>query len=99
MGYLGFVVLVVPAAIGLLAAMQIGPNRGVLLGGVLMLSTVFTLLLFQITIPETGPGSEMSRFSYAQGLMRFEWSRWLPSFLAGAAIGSLIFRARRPAAS
>lgn len=96
MDYLTFVVLVVPAIIGLIAAMAFGPNRGTIVGGVVMLATVFILLLFQVSPPDTGPGAETGRGGYASGLMRFEWYRWLPAFLLGAAIGSLIFRRRHP---
>jgi len=93
--YLTFVVLVVPAIIGLVAAIGLGPNRGTLVGGIVMLAAVFVLLLFQVSPPDTGPGAETGRAGYASGLMRFEWYRWLPAFLVGAAIGSLIFRRRR----
>lgn len=99
MNYLYFVVLIVPAAIGLVSALVLGPNRGTLIGGVVMLAAVFILLQFQITIPHSGPGAEISRVSYGWGLMHFEWYRWVPSFLIGAAVGSVIFRVRRrPAA-
>lgn len=95
MDYLNFVVLVVPAAIGLVAALWLGPNRGTLLGGAVMLVAVLILLSFQITMPEPAAGSEASRLSSAFGLMRFEWYRWLPSFLVGAAAGAVLFRLRR----
>ena len=90
MTYLTFVVLVVPALIGLAAAAALGPNRGSILGAGIMLVAVFVLLLFQVTPPPA-----FSRFGSAWGLMLFEWYRWVPSFLVGAAIGSLIFRVRR----
>jgi hypothetical protein len=90
--YLTFVVLVVPAAIGLVAALAWGPNRGTMFGAGIMLVAVVVLLLFQVT-----PPSSESRFGSALGLMRFEWFRWLPSFLVGAAIGSLVYRRRRRA--
>jgi len=88
--YLTLVVLVVPAIIGLVAAATLGPNRGSLFGAGVMLLAVFVLLLFQVTPPAT-----VSRLGSAYGLMLFEWYRWVPSFLVGAAIGSLIFRIRR----
>jgi hypothetical protein len=88
--YLTFVVLVVPALIGLAAAAALGPNRGSILGAGIMLVAVFVLLLFQVT-----PPAAVSRLGSAFGLMLFEWYRWVPSFLVGAAIGSLIFRVRR----
>jgi hypothetical protein len=88
--YLTFVVMVVPAAIGLVAAAAWGPNRGSIVGAGIMLVAVLVLLLFQVTPPDT-----VSRFGSAFGLMRFEWLRWAPSFLVGAAIGSLIYRRRR----
>ena len=91
MDYLTFVVMVVPAAIGLVAAVAWGPNRGTMFGAGIMLVAVLVLLLFQVTPPSTE-----SRFGSAFGLMRFEWFRWLPSFLVGAAIGSLIHRWRSP---
>lgn len=91
--YLSFVVFVVPAAIGLVAAMTFGPNRGLLLGALVALIAVFVLLLFQVT-----PPASASRIGSALGLMRFEWPGWAPSFLVGAAIGSLIFRFRQPRA-
>lgn len=94
MFYLDFVVLVVPAAIGLLGTWLYGSNRGTIFGGITMLVTVLVLLLFQVSPPETGPGATTSRLGSAYGLMRFGWSRWLPSFLVGAAVGSLISRAR-----
>ena len=90
MAYLTLVVLVVPAVIGLVAAAALGPNRGSIFGAGIMLIAVFVLLLFQVTPPDT-----VSRFGSASGLMVFEWYRWVPSFLVGAAIGSLIFRVRR----
>ena len=90
MDYLTLVVLVVPAIIGLVAAWALGPNRGSLFGAGIMLIAVFVLLLFQVTPPDT-----VSRLGSAFGLMLFEWYRWVPSFLVGAAIGSLVFRVRR----
>lgn len=95
MAYLDFVVLVVPFSMGLVATFMLGPNKGAVLGGVLALVVIFILLLFQITIPHTGPGAQISRTSFTWGLFTFEWYRWLPSFLVGAAIGSVIFRVRR----
>jgi hypothetical protein len=95
MSYLDFVVLVVPAIIGVGAALWLGPNRGTLLGGAAGVVCVLLLLMFQVTPPEPGqPGSETSRLGYAYGLMMFEWYRWLPSLLIGAAAGSLIYRSR-----
>ncbi len=90
MDYLTPVVLVVPAIIGLVAAAALVLNRGSLFGAGIMLIAVFVLLLFQVTPPDTVP-----RLGSASGLMLFEWYRWAPSFLVGAAIGSLIFRVRR----
>ena len=90
MSYLTFVVLLVPALIGLAAAAALGPNRGGILGAGVMLVAVFVLLLFHVT-----PPAAVSRFASAWGLMLFEWYRWVPSFLVGAAIGSVIFRVRR----
>ena len=89
MDYLTFVVLVIPAIIGVVAAAVLGPNRGSIFGAGIMLIAVFVLLLFQVTPPPAA-----SRFGSAFGLMLFEWYRWVPSFLVGAAIGSLIFRFR-----
>ena len=81
-----------------MAALSFGPNRGTLFGGIAMLVAVLFLLLFQVSPPEPGrPGSDTSRLGYAFGLMMFEWYRWLPSFLVGSAVGSLIYRARGPA--
>jgi hypothetical protein len=88
--FLTVVVLVVPALIGLGAALAPGPNRGGILGAGLMLVAVFVLLLFQVT-----PPAAVSRLGSAWGLMLFEWYRCVPSFLVGATIGSLIFRIRR----
>jgi len=88
--YLTFVVLVVPGLIGLVAAVALGPKRGSILGAGIMLIAVFVLLLFQVT-----PPAAASRLGSASGLMLFEWYRWAPSFLVGAAFGSLIFRVRR----
>jgi len=100
MDYLTVAVMAVPAAIGIVAALWLGPNRGTLLGAAIMLIAVFILLLFQITIPQSGPGANISRASYAWSLMQFEWYRWLLSFVVGAAIGSVVWRVRRrPAAS
>ena len=90
MDYLTLVVLVIPAVIGLVAAMALGPNRGIVVGIGVTLIAVFVLLLFQVT-----PPPNFSRIGSAFGLMLFEWYRWVPSFLVGAAIGSLIFRVRR----
>ncbi len=90
MDYLTLVVLVIPAVVGLVAAAALGPNRGIIVGAGAMLIAVFVLLLFQVTPPAT-----VSRLSSACGLMLFEWLRWAPSFLVGAAIGSVIFRFRR----
>lgn len=89
MNYLTVVVLVVPALIGLGAAVALGPNRGSILGAGIMLVAVFVLLLFQVTPPPA-----FSRLGSAWGLMLFEWYRWVPSFLVGAAIGSIIFHVR-----
>jgi hypothetical protein len=86
MSYLTFSVLIAPAAIGLVAALIFGPNRGTIAGAVVMLVAVLALLIFQVTPPEVGS---------AMGLMRFEWYRWVPAFLAGAAAGSLIFQMRK----
>lgn len=94
MSYLSFVVLVVPALIGLGSALLWGPIRGTLVGAAIAIVAVFVLLMFQITIPLTGPGAEISRFSFTWGLFLFEWYRWLPSFLVGAALGSVIYRVR-----
>jgi hypothetical protein len=88
--YLTLVILVIPAVIGVVAAAVLGPNRGSIVGAGIMLIGVFVLLLFQVTPPPAA-----SRFGSALGLMLFEWYRWVPSFLVGAAIGSLIFRGRR----
>lgn len=90
MDYLTFVVLVIPAIIGSVMAATLGPNRGSIFGAGIMLVAVLVLLLFQVTPPAT-----VSRLGSASGLMLFEWYRWVPSFLVGAAIGSLIFRVRR----
>lgn len=90
MNYLILVVLVVPAIIGLVATVALGPNRGSIFGAGIMLIAVLVLLLFQVTQPAT-----VSRLGSAFGLMLFEWSRWVPSFLVGAAVGSVIFRVRR----
>jgi hypothetical protein len=86
MDYLDFVVLIVPAIIGLVATLTLGPNRGGIGGAVVMLVAVLVLLVFQVTPHEIGS---------AMGLMRFEWYRWVPAFLVGAAVGSLIFRMRK----
>lgn len=95
MFYLDFVILVVPTVIGVAGALLLGANRGTLFGGISMLVAVLVLLLFQVSPPEPGrPGSETSRLGYAWGLMMFEWYRWLPAFLVGSAIGSLIHRRR-----
>jgi hypothetical protein len=88
--YLTLVVLVVPAIIGLVAAAALGPNRGSIFGAGMMLIAVFVLLLFQVTPPDA-----VSRLGSAFGLMLFEWYRWVPSFLVGAAIGCVIFHVRR----
>ena len=90
MDYLTTVVLVIPAVIGLVAAAALGPNRGIIFGAAVTLVAVFVLLLFQVTPPPTA-----SRPGSAFGLMLFEWLRWAPSFLVGAAVGSLIFRRRK----
>ncbi len=90
MDYLTLVVLVTPAIIGFVAAAAFGPNRGSIFGAGSMLIAVYVLLLFQVTPPDA-----VSRLGSAFGLMLFEWFRWAPSFLVGAAIGSLIFRLRR----
>ncbi|MFN3672839.1 MAG: hypothetical protein ACK4VM_13110 [Bosea sp. (in: a-proteobacteria)] len=95
MSYLSFVVLVVPALIGLVAALWRGPTKGTLIGAVLSFVAVLLLLLFQVTPPDPGrPGSETSRIGYAWGLMLFEWPRWMPAYLIGAAAGALVWRAR-----
>lgn len=86
MDYLTFVVLIVPALIGLLSATALGPNLGVAIGAAVAIVAVLLLLLLQVT-----PAS----FSSAWGLLWFEWIRWVPSFLVGAALGSLIARLRR----
>jgi hypothetical protein len=86
MEYLDVVVLIVPAIIGLVAALIFGPNRGTIAGAVVMLVAVLVLLVFQVTPHEVGS---------AIGLMRFEWYRWVPAFLIGAAAGSVIFRMRK----
>jgi hypothetical protein len=88
--YLTIAVAVVPAMIGLVAAAVLGPNRGSIFGAGIMLVAVLVLLLFQVT-----PPASVSRLGSAFGLMLFEWSRWAPSFLIGAAVGALIFQARR----
>ncbi len=96
MSYLEFVVLVVPAAIGLVTAWWLGTYRGLVLGAVAALAIILVLLLFQVTLPEAGrAGAEASRFDLAYGLMRFEWARWVPSFLVGSALGSFIHGNRR----
>jgi hypothetical protein len=41
-------------------------------GGATVLVAVFILLSFQITIPQSGPGLEISRVSYAWDPMHFE---------------------------
>ncbi|MCG7505634.1 hypothetical protein [Mesorhizobium retamae] len=86
MDYLVFCVVIAPAIIGLIAALALGPNRGIIIGAIVMLVAVIVLLFFQVTPHE---------FGSAMGLMRFEWYRWAPAFLVGAAIGSVIFRTRR----
>jgi hypothetical protein len=86
MEYLDFVVLVVPAVIGLAGSLIFGPNLGIIAGAFVMLGAVLVLLIFQVT------SHEISR---ATGLMRFEIYRWAPSFLVGAAVGSVIFRMRK----
>ncbi|MHA6641493.1 hypothetical protein [Mesorhizobium sp. A623] len=86
MNYLLFSVVIAPGLIGLLLTLLYGPNRGVTIGGLLTLIAVFFLLIFQVTPPN---------FSSAWGLMLFEWYRWIPAFLVGAAIGSVAFRLRK----
>lgn len=95
MSYLDFVVLAVPALIGLAGPLTLGTNRGTLLAAPVMLVTVFVLLLFQVSVPRSGPGADVSRFSYAWGLLWFEWFRWAPAFAIGAAVGALIRRFTR----
>jgi peptidoglycan/LPS O-acetylase OafA/YrhL len=85
MNFVTFVVLVVPAMIGMVSAAILGPNRGTIVGAVIMIVAVLLLLTFFVS----------TSIGHAAGLMRFEWPRWLPSFLFGAAIGSVIYRVRR----
>lgn len=87
MSYLDFVVMAAPAIIGLTGALTLGPKRGTLISASVMLVAVFGLLLLQVTAE--------TRFGSAFGLMKFEWYRWLPSFLLGAAVGTAIYRVRR----
>ena len=51
MDYLTLVVLVIPAIIGLVATVSLGPNRGSIFGAGIMLIAVFVMLLFQVTPP------------------------------------------------
>ena len=84
--YLSFVVIIVPVLIALVMAAAFGPGRGLLLAAVITIVAVFVLLIFQVTPPN---------MASAVGLMNFELIRWVPSFLVGAAIGSVIFASRR----
>lgn len=82
MEYLDFVVLIVPAVIGLVASFIFGPNRGIIAGVVVTLVAVLVLLAIQVTPHEVGS---------AMGLMRFEWYRWVPAFLVGVALAPSFF--------
>ena len=86
MDYLSFVVMLVPALIGLATAYLLGPNKGVLIGMALAALAMLLLMLAQVTPPS---------LASAWGLFLFEWPRWLPSYLVGAAMGALLHRSRR----
>jgi hypothetical protein len=74
--------------IGLTATILLEPNRGTISGALLAIVAVFVLLLFQVSGP--------TLFSWAYGLVVFEWCRWIPAYMVGAALGSLIYFRRRP---
>ena len=77
-----------PMLIALVFCLRWGPNRGILLAVVPALVGVFVLFFLQVSPGEGRAGS-------AFGYMTHEGVMWVASFLVGAAVGSLIWKARR----
>lgn len=77
-----------PLLVALVFCLRFGPNKGVLFAVIPALVGVFVLFFFQVS-----PGA--GRMGSAFGYMTHEGIMWVASFLVGAAVGSLIWKARR----
>ena len=78
-----------PLLVALVFCLRWGPNRGVLVAAIPALAGVFVLFFLQVS-----PGA--GRVGSAFGYMTHEGIMWVASFLVGAALGSLIWKLRRP---
>ena len=82
-----------PLLVALIFCLRWGPNRGIAFAAIPALVGVFVLFYFQVS-PGVNPDGT-TRAQSAFGYMTSESIMWIASFLVGAAVGSLIWRARR----
>jgi hypothetical protein len=82
-----------PFLVALIFCLRWGPNRGIAFAAVPALVGVFVLFFFQVS-PGVNPDGT-GRAGSAYGYMMSEAIMWIASFLVGAAIGSVIWKARR----
>jgi hypothetical protein len=85
---------ILPLVVALLFCLRWGPNRGILFAVIPALVGVFVLFFFQVSPGVRPDGS--GRVASAVGYMTSESIMWIASFLVGAAIGSVIWKLRRP---
>jgi hypothetical protein len=83
-----------PLLVALVFCLRWGPNRGILFAVIPALVGVFVLFFFQVS-PGVNPDGS-GRVASAFGYMTSESIMWIASFLVGAAIGSVIWKLRRP---
>ena len=84
---------ILPLVLALVFCLRWGPNRGIAFAAIPALLGVFVLFFLQVSpgVNPDGSGRAASAFGY----MTSEAMMWIASFLVGAAVGSLIWKARR----
>jgi hypothetical protein len=85
---------ILPLVVALVFCLRWGPNRGIAFAVIPALVGVFLLFFFQVSPGVRPDGS--GRVASAFGYMTSEGIMWIASFLVGAAIGSVIWKLRRP---
>jgi hypothetical protein len=85
---------ILPLVIAAVSCLRWGPNKGVLYALIPALVGIFVLFFFQVS-PGVNPDGS-GRVATAFGYMTSESVMWVASFLVGAALGSVIWKLRRP---
>ncbi len=84
---------ILPLLVAVVCCLRWGPNWGIAFAVVPALAGVFVLFFFQVS-PGVNPDGS-GRISSAFGYMMDESVMWIASFLAGAAVGSVIWKRRQ----